>query len=47
MKHDPLCPFHNYPEEDCYQSDAGIRICQLIREVREDERKQITSTHVV
>lgn len=35
--HDPLCPFAPWPDEDCYQRDAGVRICDLIHSVRTAE----------
>lgn len=41
MKHDPLCPFAKWPDEDCFQPDAGVRLCQLIRQVRRNERQHI------
>lgn len=37
MTHDPLCPFAEWPEESCYQPDAGVSVCVLIARVREDE----------
>ena len=36
MTHDPLCPFAKWDDVDCYQHDAGVRICDLIAKVRED-----------
>lgn len=36
--HDRLCPFAPWPEEDCYQRDAGTRLCDLIAKARADER---------
>lgn len=40
--HDPMCPFAQWPDEDCYQRDAGVNICALIAQVREDERVKST-----
>lgn len=40
IAHDPLCPFAAWPEEDCHQRDAGVRICDLIAAIRADEREQ-------
>jgi hypothetical protein len=36
MKHDPLCPFAPWPDEHCYQPDAGVSVCSIIAKVRED-----------
>ena len=36
MTHDPLCPFASWPDERCYQPDAGVSICSIIAKVRED-----------
>jgi hypothetical protein len=36
MTHDPLCPFAKWDDVDCYQHDAGVRICDLIAKVRDD-----------
>lgn len=36
MTHDPLCPFAPWPDEHCYQPDAGVSICSIIDKVRED-----------
>lgn len=36
MNHDPLCPFAKWDDVDCYQHDAGVRICDLIAKVRQD-----------
>lgn len=41
--HDPLCPFAEWPEESCYQRDAGVSICALIARVRADERAKRAS----
>jgi hypothetical protein len=38
MSHDALCPFHARPDEDCYQQDAGVTLCELIAKVQCDER---------
>lgn len=38
MTHDPMCPFAEWPDESCYQQDAGVSICSLLARVREDER---------
>jgi hypothetical protein len=38
MSHDALCPFHARPDEDCYQQDAGVTLCDLIAQVQYDER---------
>lgn len=38
MTHDPMCPFAPWPDERCYQPDAGVSICSIIAKVREDER---------
>ena len=37
MNHDPLCPFAEWPDESCYQPDAGVTICSVIRATRKDE----------
>lgn len=29
--HLPECPFAQWPEESCYQQDAGVSICAVIR----------------
>lgn len=34
MTHDPLCPFAPWPDERCYQPDAGVSICSIIAKVR-------------
>jgi hypothetical protein len=38
LSHDALCPFHARPDENCYQQDPGITLCDLIAKVRYDER---------
>ena len=46
MTHDPLCPFAKWDDVDCYQHDAGVRICDLIAKVREDERDGIQAVRL-
>jgi len=36
MTHDPLCPFAQWDDEQCFQRDAGVLLCDLIAKVRED-----------
>lgn len=44
MTHDPMCPFAPWPDERCYQPDAGVSICSIIAKVREDERDNAWSS---
>lgn len=41
VTHDPMCPFAEWPEESCYQRDAGVSICALIAKACADEREKI------
>lgn len=41
--HDPLCPFAEWPDEHCYQKDAGMSMCSLIAKVRADVAQRVYS----
>lgn len=31
-EHHSLCPFAEWPEEDCFQRDAGVSICHVLQQ---------------
>lgn len=39
--HDPLCPLAGLDDQDCFDFEAGTRLCDLIARARADERVKV------